>query len=90
MIKQALVEALADKTKLSKRQVESFIKNLTQIVGESIKRGEKVTITGFGTFDRGVRVSRKGVNPHTGQPMVIPEVIVPKFRAGAKLKKAVR
>lgn len=90
MTKQQLIEALAKETQLSKRQVENILAKLTGIVGRTIKNGEKVSITGFGTFDLGKRAARRGVNPQTGADIKIPEMKMPRFRAGKRLKETVR
>lgn len=90
MTKQQLIETLAKETQLSKRQVENILAKLTGIVGRTIKSGEKVSITGFGTFDLGKRAARRGVNPQTGADIKIPEMKMPRFRAGKRLKETVR
>ncbi len=90
MTKQQLIENLSRETGMTKRQVESVVVALTQIVGSTIKRGEKVSITGFGTFDLGKRAARRGVNPQTGSEIRIPEMPMPRFRAGKRLKETVR
>lgn len=90
MTKQQLVENLSKDTGMTKRQVEDFLAKLTGIVGRTIKAGEKVSITGFGTFDLGKRAARRGVNPQTGAEIRIPEMPMPRFRAGKRLKETVR
>ena len=90
MTKQKLIETLARETQLSKREVEHVLGKLTTIVGDTIKKGEKVSITGFGTFDLGKRAARRGVNPQTGSEIHIPEMPMPRFRAGKRLKEVVR
>jgi len=90
MTKQKLIETLSRETRLSKREVEAVLVKLTTIVGDTIKAGEKVSITGFGTFDLGKRAARRGVNPQTGQEIQIPEMPMPRFRAGKRLKEVVR
>lgn len=90
MTKQQLIENLARETSMSKRQVDGFLGKLTGIVGQTIKKGEKVSITGFGTFDLGKRAARRGVNPQTGAEIHIPEMPMPRFRAGKRLKEQVR
>lgn len=90
MTKQELVETLSKETGLSRRQVEGIIVKLVNIVGRTIKKGEKVSITGFGTFDLGKRAARRGVNPQTGADIKIPEMAMPRFRAGKRLKETVR
>jgi len=90
MTKQKLIETLARDTRLSKREIEGVLTSLTTIVGATIKKGEKVSITGFGTFDLGKRAARRGVNPQTGAEIQIPEMPMPRFRAGKRLKEVVR
>lgn len=90
MTKQKLIETLSRETTLSKREVENVLLKLTSVVGQTIKRGEKVSITGFGTFDLGKRAARRGVNPQTGADIQIPEMPMPRFRAGKRLKEVVR
>jgi len=90
MTKQKLIETLARESRLSKREVETVLTRLTNIVGQTIKKGEKVSITGFGTFDLGKRAARRGVNPQTGAEIHIPEMPMPRFRAGKRLKEVVR
>lgn len=90
MTKQKLIETLARETQLSKREIEQVLGKLTAIVGDTIKQGEKVSITGFGTFDLGKRAARRGVNPQTGAEIQIPEMPMPRFRAGKRLKEVVR
>jgi DNA-binding protein HU-beta len=90
MTKQKLIETLAGETQMTKRQVETVLMKLTDIVGRTIKNKEKVSITGFGTFDLGKRAARRGVNPQTGAEIQIPEMPMPRFRAGKRLKETVR
>lgn len=90
MTKQQLIETLASETKMTKRQVETVVVTMTDIVARTIKQGQKVSITGFGTFDKGKRAARRGVNPQTGAEIRIPEMAMPRFRAGKRLKEAVR
>jgi DNA-binding protein HU-beta len=90
MTKQQLIENLSKETGMSKRQVEGVVVKLVDIVGRTIKQGEKVSITGFGTFDLGKRAARRGVNPQTGAEIHIPEMPMPRFRAGKRLKEVVR
>ena len=90
MTKQKLIDTLARDSRLTKREVETVLGKLTQIVGQTIKKGEKVSITGFGTFDLGKRAARRGVHPQTGAEIHIPEMVMPRFRAGKRLKEVVR
>jgi len=90
MTKQQFVDTLSKETGLSKKNVEMFLGKFTKIVTENVVKGEKVAITGFGTFDLGKRAARIGRNPQSGDYINIPEMKMPRFRAGKRLKEAVR
>ena len=90
MTRQSLIDALAHHNRMSKRQVDEVLSSLVDIIATSIKAGNKVSITGFGTFDVGTRAARRGVNPQTGAEIQIPAMPMPRFRAGKRLKDAVR
>ena len=90
MTKRELIEALARKNKVSKRQAEAWLHNFTDIVTEQVKKHSKVSITGFGVFDLGKRAARRGVDPRTQAEIKIPAMPMPRFRAGKRLKDAVR
>ena len=90
MTKRELVEVLAQKNKISKRQAEAFLTSLTNTITETVKKKQKVSITGFGVFDLGKRAARRGVDPRTQAEIKIPEMKMPRFRAGKRLKDAVR
>ena len=88
--KDALIDAIAGKTQLSKKDVEMVIDAMTEEITKSIKGGSKVTLTGFGTFKVSNRAAREGINPQTKAKIQIPAMTVPKFTAGKALKEAVR
>lgn len=90
MTKQQLIDTLAKETQMSKRQVEMVLGKFVGIVETTILKGQKVSITGFGTFDLGKRAARRGVNPQTGAEIHIPQMPMPRFRAGKRLKEIVR
>lgn len=90
MTKHQLIDALSSKIQLSRRQTENVLSALVDIIGENVKKGEKVSITGFGTFDLGGRAARRGVDPRTGKEIFIPKMAMPRFRAGKRLKELVR
>jgi DNA-binding protein HU-beta len=90
MTKQQLIETLAAETNTTKRHAESTLINLVHIIERTVAKGEKVSITGFGTFDLGKRAARRGVNPQTGAEIHIPEMAMPRFRAGKRLKETIR
>jgi len=88
--KDALVDAIAKKNDLSKKDVETVIDSLLEEITSSIKTGVKVTLTGFGTFRVSDRAAREGINPQTKAKIQIPAMKVPKFTAGKALKEAVK
>jgi DNA-binding protein HU-beta len=88
--KDALVDAISVKTDMSKKDVETVIDMLTEKVTEEIQKGNKVTLTGFGTFRVSKRAAREGINPQTKERIQIPAMSVPKFTAGKTLKEAVK
>jgi len=90
MNKDALVAEIAAKTEQSKKDVEAVIDNMVEIVTKSLQGGNKVTLTGFGTFKVSKRAAREGINPQTKEKLQIPAMTVPKFTAGKALKEAVR
>jgi DNA-binding protein HU-beta len=90
MTKQHLIETLAAETNSTKRQTEKMLIALVTIIERTVAKGEKVSITGFGTFDLGKRAARRGVNPQTGAEIHIPEMAMPRFRAGKRLKESIR
>lgn len=88
--KDALVGIISTKLDLSKKDVEAVIDALAENITEEIRKGNKVTLTGFGTFRVSKRKAREGINPQTKERIQIPEMSVPKFTAGKTLKEAVR
>lgn len=90
MTQQKLIETLSEKTGYSQKETRKFIDAMVGVITDSVRKGEKVAITGFGTFDLGKRASRRGRNPQTGEIIHIPEMKMPRFRAGKSLKESVR
>lgn len=86
MNKAELVAAMADKTGLSKKDAEKALKAFTDVIAEELKKGEKIQLVGFGTFEVSERAARTGRNPQTGKEMNIPASKAPKFKAGKALK----
>ena len=86
MNKTELVTAMAEKTELSKKDAEKALKAFTDVVAEELKKGEKVQLVGFGTFEVAEREAREGRNPRTGETMTIAASKSPKFKAGKALK----
>ena len=89
MNKAELVAAIADRTELSKKDAEAALKAFTDVVAEELKKGEKIQLVGFGTFEVSERAERVGRNPQTGAEMEIPASKAPKFKAGKALKDMV-
>ena len=89
MNKTELVAAMAEKAGLSKKDAEAALKAFTETVTDELKKGEKIALVGFGTFEVSERAAREGRNPQTGETMTIAACKAPKFKAGKALKDAV-
>jgi DNA-binding protein HU-beta len=90
MTKAELTDAVASNAKISKTTAEKTIDTFMKSVMKALKKGDKVTLVGFGTFSVSKRKARKGRNPQTGAEIKIPSAKVPKFTAGKAFKSAVR
>lgn len=88
--KDMLVHAICEKTDLSKKDVEMVLETFTDTVTDELRKGNKVTLTGFGTYKVSNRAAREGINPQTKAKITIPAMKVPKFTAGKSLKEAVK
>ena len=86
MNKADLVAAMAEKAGVSKKDAEASLKAFTDVVAEELKKGEKIQLVGFGTFETSERAAREGRNPSTGETMKIEACKAPKFKAGKALK----
>lgn len=89
MNKTELVAAISEKTELTKKDSEKALNALIDVVAEELKKGEKVQLVGFGTFEVSERAARTGKNPQTGAEIKIAACKAPKFKAGKALKDAV-
>lgn len=89
MNKTELIAAIAAKTEQPKTQVSAALEAFAQTLGEALKKDEKVTWTGFGTFSVTKRAARKGRNPKTGKAMKIKASRSPKFKAGKTFKESI-
>jgi DNA-binding protein HU-beta len=87
--KSELIEHIAQQAEISKLAAERAVDALVAAVKSSLKKGQMVTLVGFGTFHAGRRAARTGRNPRTGAQLTIAAARVPKFRAGKALKDAV-
>ncbi|HKZ46911.1 MAG TPA: HU family DNA-binding protein [Thermodesulfobacteriota bacterium] len=90
MTKGELVDAIAGAAEITKVDAEKAVNAFTETVTKSLKKGDTVSLVGFGAFSVSKRKARKGRNPQTGKEINIPAAKVPKFKAGKGLKDAVR
>ena len=86
MNKAELVAAIAEKTELSKKDSEKALKAFIDVVTDELKKGEKIQLVGFGTFEVSERAAREGRNPQTGAEIVVPEHLAPKAKFGSGIK----
>ncbi len=89
MNKAELVAAIAAKTGETKKAAELAVNAFVQVVTETLKKGDKVQLVGFGSFEVRKRAARKGRNPQTKQEIKIPASKAPVFKAGKALKNTV-
>jgi len=87
--KTELINSIAEKTGLTKKDSEKSVNAFLQSVEEALQKGDKVSLVGFGTFEVRTRKARTGRNPQTGDPIEIPASKVPAFKAGKALKDSV-
>ena len=90
MTKAQLIDAIAKKAKISKKAAGAAIDTFVESVTAALKKGDKVTLVGFGTFSAAKRKARTAKNPQTGELIKVPAKRVPKFKAGRDLKSAVK
>ena len=86
MKKTDLIAAVAEQSGLSKKDAEKAVKAFTDVIAKELKKGEKVQLVGFGTFEVSKRAAREGRNPQTGKTMKIKASKTAKFKAGKALK----
>lgn len=89
MNKAELINAVAEKTGLSKKDTETAVTASIEVITESLAQGEKVQLVGFGSFEVKSRAARIGRNPRTKEEIKIPASKLPVFKAGKALKDAV-
>ena len=90
MVKQDLINKVADMAGMTKVDSSKALDTLVDVITSALKKGEKVTWTGFGTFEVRSRAARMGRNPQTGAPLHIAASKTPAFKAGKSLKDAVK
>lgn len=89
MTKSDLVAQVAETAELSKKDAEKAVNAVVETITSALKKGDKVALVGFGTFETRNRPARKGRNPQTKQEITIPATTAPAFKAGKALKDAV-
>lgn len=90
MTKTELINKIASEANLTKTSASEALNAFLNAVQTALKKGQKITLVGFGTFSAAKRKAKKGRNPKTGEIIKIPAAKVPKFSAGKVLKEAVR
>ncbi len=90
MTKAELIAKIADEAGLSKKDAEKALNATIAGITGALKKGDKVALVGFGTFETRKRAARKGKNPQTGAEIKIPATTTPAFKAGKALKEAVK
>ena len=90
MNKTELITAMAEKAEISKKDAEKALTAFTNVIADTLVDGDKVAITGFGTFEVVERAERQGRNPATGEAITIAASKSPKFKSGKALKEAVK
>ncbi|WP_310877143.1 HU family DNA-binding protein [Priestia megaterium] len=90
MNKTGLVNGVAEKSGLTKKDAEKAVNAFLDVVTETLGAKEAINLTGFGKFETRERAERKGHNPSTGEELIIPATTVPAFKAGKQLKQAVK
>ncbi len=90
MNKSELVDLVAEKTEMSKKDSEKAVKAVLDSITEGLTRGDKVQLVGFGTFEVRSRKEREGRNPATGEKIKIKALKVPAFKPGKALKEKVK
>ena len=89
MTKKDLADAVAGETGISKKDAAAAVDGVLGTITKSLKKGEKVSLVGFGTFEVRKRKARTGINPQTKKPIKIPASKAPAFKPGKALKEAV-
>jgi DNA-binding protein HU-beta len=90
MNKSELINALSEETNFSKKDVAKVIASFTRIIERTLKKGGKVSLTGFGTYWISNRPARVGINPATKEKINLPAINVPRFKPGKHLKEQIR
>lgn len=89
MNKAELIQTIATKANVSQKQVEAILNATTETIVETVAKGDKVVLVGFGSFEARSRKEREGRNPKTNEKMVIPATTVPAFSPGKGFRQAI-
>jgi len=89
MNKSELVNMMSQKSNMTKKDTESALNAFIESITETLKKGDKVSLVGFGTFETRKRAERNGINPQTKKAIKIPATNAPAFKAGKALKDSV-
>ena len=89
MNKAELIVAVAGELNLTRREADKIVNTVFDTITETLRKGEKVQLVGFGAFEAKKRVGHSGHNPRTNELIEIPEMLLPQFRAGKALKEAI-
>lgn len=87
--KGELVDKVAEKANITKKQADTVLSAVLEVIQESVAKGDKVSLVGFGSFEQRKRAARLGRNPKTSEPMDIAATVVPAFSAGKQFKEKV-
>ena len=90
MTKKELISAIAEKTKMTKKDTETMVNAIVEVISETLANGEEVAISGLGKFSVKERAERTGRNPQTGEAITIAASKVPAFKASKTLKDAIK
>lgn len=90
MTKAELISSIAKDAKITKTAAEKALNACATGITGAMRKGDKITLTGFGTFSVAKRKARKGRNPRSGQEIKIPATKIARFKAGNKLRQAVK
>ncbi len=89
MTKAELINLIAEKGEYSKKDAEKALSTVIDSISETLEKGEKISLVGFGTFEVRNRAAKEAINPLTKEPVHVPAKKVPAFKAGKALKEAV-
>lgn len=90
MIKKELVNLVAEQTGQTQKQVKETLEIAFTVIKDAVAKGEKVSLVGFGVFEKRERAEKRGTNPSNGEPMIIPATTIPYFRPGQAFKDQVK